>query len=119
MSMPLPLEKNYTLADVLEDCIIDLSQVFGGPQMEGSVNFMDERDYLKALDGGLAEIEQSLHLMLALAQMSASNLDLDRDALQATLERLQHKIDCIADGWRKYRAQSRLRGFSSNQTICR
>ena len=59
---------------------------------------MDENEYLESLDSGLAEIEQSLHLMLALAQVSATDLNLDRDALQATLERLQQKIDRIADG---------------------
>ena len=60
---------------------------------------MEESEYLQALDSGLAEIEQSLNLMLALAQVSATNLELDRDTLQATLERLQRKIDRIADGF--------------------
>ena len=53
---------------------------------------------LQSLDNGLAEIEQTLNLMLTLAQVSASDLDIDRTALQATLERLQRKIDRIADG---------------------
>lgn len=35
--------------------------------------------------------------MLVLAQVSASSLDVDRAVLQKTLERLQRKIDRIAD----------------------
>ena len=50
------------------------------------------------IDAALAEIERTLDQMLALAQLSASNLNLDRAALQKTLERLQNKINRIADG---------------------
>ncbi|MCI8914469.1 MAG: hypothetical protein HFF38_10155 [Lawsonibacter sp.] len=43
------------------------------------------------------EIERTLDQMLALAQLSASDLNIDRAALQKTLEHLQRKIDRIAD----------------------
>lgn len=49
------------------------------------------------LDAALAEIERTLEQMLTLARLSATDLNLDRDALQKTLERLQRKIDRIAD----------------------
>lgn len=51
----------------------------------------------KDIDAALAEIEHTLDQMLVLATLSASDLDMDRDALQKTLERLQCKIDHIAD----------------------
>ncbi|MBD5150217.1 MAG: hypothetical protein HDT18_07600 [Oscillibacter sp.] len=50
------------------------------------------------IDAALAEIERTLDQMLTLSRLSASDLDLDRAALQKTLERLQRKIDRIADG---------------------
>ena len=50
------------------------------------------------IDAALAEIERTLDQMLVLAQLSASDLQVDRAALQKTLERLQNKIDRIADG---------------------
>lgn len=50
------------------------------------------------IDAALAEIERTLDQMLVLAQLSASDLHIDRAALQKTLERLQNKIDRIADG---------------------
>lgn len=49
------------------------------------------------MDAALAEIERTLDQMLTLARLSASDLDVDRAALQRTLERLQGKIDRIAD----------------------
>lgn len=49
------------------------------------------------LDAALSEIERTLDQMLTLARLSASDLDVDRTALQKTLERLQNKIDRIAD----------------------
>lgn len=52
---------------------------------------------LQSIDQALGEIERTLEQMLALAQLSASDLNIDRAALQKTLERLQRKIDCIAD----------------------
>ena len=50
------------------------------------------------IDAALAEIERTLDQMLVLAQLSASDLHVDRAALQKALERLQNKIDLIADG---------------------
>lgn len=53
---------------------------------------------IQSVDQALGEIEHTLEQMLALARLSASDLtNLDRDALQKTLERLQNKIDRIAD----------------------
>jgi len=49
------------------------------------------------IDRALGEVEHTLEQMLALAQLSASDLSVDRDALQRTLERLRHRIDQIAD----------------------
>lgn len=49
------------------------------------------------IDAALAEIERTLEQMLTLAKVSASDLNVDREALQRTLERLQKKIDRIAD----------------------
>ena len=57
-----------------------------------------QEELVNQIDGALAEIQSTLELMLPLAQLSASGLDLDRDALQRTLERLRRKIDRIADG---------------------
>ena len=48
-------------------------------------------------DAALAEIECALERMMLLAQVSSSDLNVDREALQRTLERLQQKIDRIAD----------------------
>lgn len=53
---------------------------------------------LQRIDAALGEIERILDQMLVLAKVSASDLELDRAALQQTLERLQRKIDRIADG---------------------
>lgn len=58
----------------------------------------EELFLLQNIDAALAEIEASLYQMLLLAKVSASNLDVDREALQKTLEKLQNKIDRIADG---------------------
>ena len=52
---------------------------------------------IQSIDQVLGEIERTLEQMLALAQLSASDLNVDRAALQKTLERLQRKIDRIAD----------------------
>ena len=52
---------------------------------------------IQSIDQALGEIERTLEQMLALAQLSASDLNIDRAALQKTLERLQQKIDRIAD----------------------
>ena len=52
---------------------------------------------IQSIDKALGEIERTLEQMLTLAQLSASDLNVDRAALQKTLERLQRKIDRIAD----------------------
>ena len=52
---------------------------------------------IQSVDQALGEIKRTLEQMLALAQLSASDLNIDRAALQKTLERLQRKIDRIAD----------------------
>ena len=52
---------------------------------------------VQSIDQALDEIERTLEQMLTLARLSASDLNVDRAALQKTLERLQHKIDRIAD----------------------
>ena len=52
---------------------------------------------IQSIDQALGEIERTLEQMLALARLSASDLNIDRAALQKTLERLQRKIDRIAD----------------------
>ena len=52
---------------------------------------------IQSIDQALGEIERTLEQMLTLAQLSASDLNIDREALQKTLERLQRKIDRIAD----------------------
>lgn len=52
---------------------------------------------IQSIDQALGEIEHTLEQMLALAQLSASDLNIDRATLQKTLERLQEKIDRIAD----------------------
>ena len=52
---------------------------------------------VQSIDQALGEIERTLEQMLTWARLSASDLNVDRAALQKTLERLQHKIDRIAD----------------------
>lgn len=52
---------------------------------------------LQSIDQALGEIETTLEQMLALARLSASDLNVDRASLQKTLECLQEKIDRIAD----------------------
>jgi len=51
----------------------------------------------EAIDRALGEVEHTLEQMLALARLSASDLDVDRAALQRTLDRLRRRIDQIAD----------------------
>lgn len=65
---------------------------------------MDSMDHEKAgeafrrIDETLSEIERALDQMLVLAELSASDLNVDRDTMQKTLERLGRKIDRLADG---------------------
>lgn len=51
------------------------------------------QEVLAALD----EIDRILHQMLMLAELSASDGEINRPNLQIVLEHLQHKIDRIAD----------------------
>ena len=48
-------------------------------------------------EDALDEIDRILHQMLLLAELSASDGAIDRESLQTVLERLQNKIDRIAD----------------------
>ena len=52
---------------------------------------------VRSVDEALDEIDRILHQMLLLAELSASDGTVDRDSLQRALERLQAKIDRIAD----------------------
>ena len=52
---------------------------------------------VQSIDQALDEIERTLEQMLTLARLSTGDLNVDRAALQKTLERLQRKIDRIAD----------------------
>lgn len=49
------------------------------------------------VERALDEIDRILHQMLLLAELSASENNVDRQSLQKVLERLQHKIDAISD----------------------
>ena len=49
------------------------------------------------VEHALDEIDRILHQMLLLAELSASDSNVDRQSLQKILERLQSKIDAIAD----------------------
>lgn len=51
---------------------------------------------LQSLDQALRAIDRLLHQMLFLAELSASDLDVNRAALQKIFDHLQHKIDRIA-----------------------
>lgn len=61
--------------------------------MEETGNQSFPQDVERALD----EIDRVLHQMLLLAELSASDSNVDRQYLQKVLERLQNKIDRIAD----------------------
>ena len=49
------------------------------------------------VEHALDEIDRILHQMLLLAELSASDSNVDRQSLQKVLERLQSKIDAIVD----------------------
>ena len=49
------------------------------------------------VERALDEIDRILHQMLLLAELSAGDNSVDRQSLQKVLERLQKKIDAIAD----------------------
>lgn len=61
------------------------------------MNENDDSKRLAEIISGMDEISHTLDQMLALAKLSASDLDLDRDALQRTLKHLINRIDRIAD----------------------
>ena len=61
--------------------------------MDETENQSLSQDVERALD----EIDRILHQMLLLAELSASDSSVDRQSLQKVLERLQKKIDDIAD----------------------
>ena len=61
--------------------------------MEETENQPLPQDIERALD----EIDRILHQMLLLAELSASDSNVDRQSLQKAVERLQNKIDRIAD----------------------
>lgn len=61
--------------------------------MKGNGDQLLPQDVERALD----EIDRILHQMLLLAELSASDSNVDRQSLQKVLERLQDKIDRIAD----------------------
>ena len=61
--------------------------------MEESEHHPLPQDVERALD----EIDRILHQMLLLAELSASDSSVDRQSLQKALERLQNKIDRVAD----------------------
>lgn len=61
--------------------------------MEENENLPLPQDITHALE----EIDHILHQMLLLAELSASDSSIDRENLQKVLERLENKIDRIAD----------------------
>ena len=61
--------------------------------MEETENQPLPQDFERAVN----EIDRILHQMLLLAELSASDSNVDRQSLQKALERLQAKIDRIAD----------------------
>ena len=58
---------------------------------------MENRPLPQDVEQALDEIDRILHQMLLLAELSASDSSVDRQNLQKVLERLQKKIDVIAD----------------------
>lgn len=58
---------------------------------------MDEHTLPQEALDSLDEIDRSLHQMLMLAELSASDGDMNRANLQTVLEYLQRKIDRAAD----------------------
>lgn len=62
-------------------------------QMQQNGNASQPQSIEQCLD----EIDRTLHQMLLLAELSAGDSDVDRQSLQKALERLQNKIDRIAD----------------------
>ena len=67
------------------------------PENENGSYPQNAEDTFNEIDSKLDEIEKSLHNMLLLAELSASDLEMDRETMQKTLEHLKDKIDHIAD----------------------
>lgn len=67
-----------------------------GPSEEG-IPSSDFKSF-RSVDEALEEIDRILRQMLLLAELSAGDGSVDRESLQKVLERLQKKIDRIADG---------------------
>ena len=57
----------------------------------------DAGEALQRIDNTLSQIEHTLDQMLALAELSAGEGDIERANLQKVLEHLRGKIDHIAD----------------------
>ncbi len=57
----------------------------------------DNQPLPQEVEHALDEIDRILRQMLLLAELSASDSDVDRQSLQKVLERLQSKIDAIVD----------------------
>lgn len=53
--------------------------------------------HLQSIEQRLNEIDRTLHQMLLLAELSAGDGRVNRQSLQATLDRLRDRIDRIAD----------------------
>lgn len=53
---------------------------------------------LQSVNRALDEIDRILCRMTLLAELSASDLNVDREVLQKIFSYLQDRIDCIADG---------------------
>ena len=63
----------------------------------GIVEETENQPLPQDIERALDEIDRILHQMLLLAELSASDSNVDRQYLQKVLERLQDKIDRIAD----------------------
>lgn len=61
------------------------------------MEYRDAGEVLRQIDSTLSEIERTLDQMLALAELSAGEGDIERANLQKVLEHLRRKIDHIAD----------------------
>ena len=66
------------------------------PWKRGDPAVPDFDSSMETVANALDEIERTLDQMLALAELSASGIDMDRAAMQKSFDRLQRKIDRIA-----------------------
>jgi len=72
-----------------------------GKKNENPAQFPDEPLFVQPSREALDEISKTLKQMLLLAELSASDADVDRDSLQKLLDRLKDKIDHISDNMGK------------------